>query len=798
MKALHRSSFLHCSTLALILACPSLTLAQNSLPFPEPERPKAQLTMGQSAADYKQVVKEKHLPADAPNIVIIMLDDVGPALSSAFGGPINTPTMERVVDTGVAYNRFHTTAMCSPTRAALLTGRNHHRTGFGQIAEFANDWDGYTGAWPATSASLAKVLGYYGYTSSAFGKWHNTPATDTSAVGPFERWPTGQLVGFDYFYGFLSGETSQWEPALVENTRRLPAQHEREGYHLTEDVTDKAIDWIKTQHTQAPDRPFLVYWAPGAAHGPHHIFKEWADKYDGRFDEGWEALREEMFAKQKEIGWLPQDAVLSDRHPTMASWDDIPQNEREFQTRLMEVFAGFAEHADTQAGRLVDTLEELGIRDNTLILYVWGDNGSSSEGQGGTVSELMAQNGIATNIADHLRVLDEIGGLDQLGGHRTDNMYHAGWAWAGSAPYQGTKLLAGYLGGTRTPLAVSWPAKLPHDKTPRSQFYHVNDIVPTIYDILDITPPTTVDGVTQDPMDGVSMVASLTDAKAPENKHSQYFEVMGSRAYYEDGWMASVFGPRVPWAPGFDPAIFDWSPEKDTWELYNLSTDFSQAKDIAADHPEKLAAMIEGFNRTAEENKAFPIGGGLWSTVFHPEYSPRNPATEFSFTQDVYEVPEFNAPKLGSASTLVSMEVDLQPDSEGVLYALGAYAGGLALWVDDGNLAFEFNTFQVERTRIETTEPLPTGPVKIEVESLRPEGPAMPMDVTIRIEGVEVAKGRAPRTPSLFFTTNDTFDIGRDSFSPVVEDYFERAPFKYNGKIGAVNIKYIPSPPAPQ
>ena len=785
---------LACS-IAAVLAAPPAT-AQQSLPFPDSPRPKAQMTMGESAADYKPVARQRHLAADAPNIVIILLDDTGPALSSSFGGPINTPTMQRVVDSGVTYNRFHTTAMCSPTRAALLTARNHHRTGFGQIAEFANDWDGYTGVWPATSASLPKVLGYYGYATAAFGKWHNTPATDTSAVGPFNRWPTGQIIGFDYFYGFLAGETSQWEPALVENTTRLPPQHERDGYHLTEDMTDKAVKWMKDQRALAPDRPFLVYWAPGAAHGLHHIFKEWADKYEGQFDEGWDRMREEVFARQKEMGWTPQDAILTPRDPTMPGWDDIPLDQRPFQSRLMEVFAGFTEHADTQAGRLLDALDEMGVRDNTLVFYIWGDNGSSSEGQGGTISELMAQNGISSTAEDHLRVLDEIGGLDAIGGHRTDNMYNAGWAWAGSTPFQGTKLVASHLGGTRTPLAVSWPARLPHDTVPRSQFYHVNDIVPTIYDLLQIQAPELVDGVSQDPMDGVSMAVSLTDPKAPENKHDQYFEVMGSRAYYKDGWIASAFGPRIPWKPGFDPAIFEWTPDKDTWELYNLEHDFSQGKNLADSEPERLAAMIEGFNRTAENNKAFPIGGGLWSTVFHPEYSPRNPATEFFYTRDVIEVPEFNAPKLGSASTLVTMDVDLAADSEGVLYALGAYAGGLALWVDDGKLSFEFNTFQIERTRIETTEPLPTGPVSIEVESLRPDGPAMPMDIKIRIDGKQVASGRAPRTPSLFFTTNDTFDIGQDSFSPVAEDYFDRAPFKYNGRIGQVHIKYLPSPKA--
>ncbi|TDR93055.1 arylsulfatase [Enterovirga rhinocerotis] len=750
--------------------------------------------MQASAPDYRQVSRPRRLPADAPNIVVIMLDDTGPALSSAFGGPIKTPTMENVVKYGVAYNRFHTTAMCSPTRASLLTGRNHHRVGFGQIAEFANDWDGYTGAWPATAAALPKVLGHYGYATSAFGKWHNTPATEVSSAGPFNRWPTGQLVGFDYFYGFMAGETSQWEPALVENTTRLPPQHHRKGYHLTEDVTDKAVKWIKNQKALDPDRPFMLYWAPGAAHGPHHIFKEWADKYKGRFDQGWDELRKEIFARQKKIGWIPEDAALTERASSMAAWKDIPEAERAFQTRLMEVFAGFVEHADTQAGRIVDTLSELGIRDNTLIFYVWGDNGSSSEGQNGTISELMAQNGIATKVSDHLRVLKEIGGLDQLGGPKTDNMYHAGWAWAGSTPFQGVKLLASHLGGTRTPLAVSWPARIKADPVPRSQFHHVNDIVPTIYELLQIKPPKLVDGITQDQIDGVSMAKSLNDAKAPDSKTMQYFEVMGSRSLYKDGWMASAFGPRTPWKPGFDPAIFNWTPDQDKWELYNLNEDFSQSRDLAKDNPDKLREMTASFTATARDNKAFPIGGGLWASLFHPEYSPRNPAKEFFYTQDVIELPEFNAPKLGSASTLVRMEVELTPKSQGVLYALGAYSGGISLWIDKGKLSYEANIFQVERTRIETSEPLPQGRVTIEVESIRREGPATPMDVVIRIDGKDVAKGHVPRTPSLYFTTNDTFDIGRDSFSPVADDYFDRAPFQFNGDIGRVHIKYLPSP----
>ncbi|MDY0006400.1 MAG: arylsulfatase [Spongiibacteraceae bacterium] len=774
------------ATAALSLA--SLGSAQESLPFPP--TPSASIA-GPTIAKSKYVPTKpvSHLPADAPNVLIIMLDDVGPALPSVFGGPIHTPTLSRIADTGISYNSFHNTAMCSPTRASTLTGRNHHRVGFGQIAELANDWDGYSGHWPATTASVAKVLGYYGYSTAAFGKWHNTPAEQTTSQGPFERWPTGRLVGFDYFYGFLAGESSQWEPAVVENTVRLPAVH-KEGYHFTEDMTDKAISWLHNHKALSPDKPFLMYWTPGASHGPHHIFKEWADKYKGRFDQGWDELRGEIFAQQKALGWIPEDTELTPRASTMASWDSIPEDERAFQRRLMEVFAGYTEHTDVQAGRLVDTLEELGLRENTLIIYIWGDNGSSSEGQNGSISELLAQNGIATEVKDHIRTLNELGGLDVLGSNKTDNMYHAGWAWAGSTPFQGTKLNASYFGGTRTPLVVSWPKGIKADKTPRSQFHHVNDIVPTIYDIVGITPPKLVDGVTQQPMDGISMAYTFKDAAAKGRKQPQYFEVMADRGIYADGWFASAWGPRVPWMAGIPPTIATWTPEQDTWALYNLASDFSQARDLASQEPKRLEKMKALFDKEAKANKVYPIGGGLWSLIWSPQSAPQNPATEFHYTQDVVGVPEFAAPKVGARSNSVAIDVELTGDSQGVLYALGAFSGGLALWVDDGKLSFEYNLFEIERTLIETTDALPTGKVKIEVETriAQPRGAA---EIILRVNGKQVASGKAPRTAALAFTANDAFDVGMDSYSPVSATYFERAPFKFNGKINKVYIRYL-------
>ncbi len=559
---------------------------------------------------------------------------------------------------------------------------------------------------------------------------------------------------------------------------------------FTEDMAGDAIAWLRRQNALAPQQPFFMYWAPGASHGPHHIFKEWADKYRGRFDQGWDKLREEIFARQKKLGWIPANAKLTPRAATMAAWADIPDSEKPFQSRLMEVFAGYTEHADTQAGRLVDEIERLGLRDNTLIFYVWGDNGSSSEGQNGSISELLAQNGIPTKIADHIKALQGLGGLDALGSPKTDNMYHAGWAWAGSTPFQGTKLNAGHFGGTRTPMAVSWPKTIKADKAIRSQFHHVNDIVPTVYDVLGIQAPTEVDGVTQQPLDGISMRYTFADASATGRKQAQYFEVMGDRGIYSpDGWFAAAWGPRIPWVPGLPPGIKDWSPDKDTWNLYDLGSDFAQARDLAASKPQKLAELRQLFDREAKANLVYPVGGGLWSIIWSPQSAPHNPATEFHYTQDVTGVPEFAGPKVGSRSNLVTVETELEADSSGVLYALGAFSGGVALWVDQGKLHYEYNLFEIERTRLETAA-LPAGKAKIEVQTTiaAPRGAA---DVVIRLNGQQVARGSVPRTAVLAFTANDAFDVGMDSYSPVSEAYYDRKPFRFNGQIGALQIKYL-------
>ena len=500
MVAATKTLLLATSVTCLTLALPGIASTQEILPFPpKPSGSIANRTMQESV--YSPLAEKRRLPADAPNIIIVLIDDTGPAMPSTYGGEINTPTLDHIAKDGISYNRFHTTAMCSPTRAALLTGRNHHRVGNGQITELANDWDGYSGVIPKSSATVAEVLKDYGYATAAFGKWHNTPANQTTAAGPFEYWPAG--YGFEYFYGFLAGEASQYEPYLVRNTTVVQPNHvPGKQYHLSEDLADDAINWLRNQRAFQPDKPFFMYWASGAVHGPHHIMKEWADKYKGKFDDGWDKYRERAFARAKKMGWIPESAQLTPRPASLASWDSIPESEKPFQRRLMEVAAGFTEHVDAQVGRIVDEVDRLGYSDNTLIVYLWGDNGSSAEGQNGTISELLAQNGIPTTISQHLAALNELGGLDALGSPKTDNMYHAGWAWAGSTPYKATKLIASHFGGTRNPMAVRWPAKIKPDATPHPQFHHVNDIVPTIYEVVGITPPKVVNGIPQDPLDG--------------------------------------------------------------------------------------------------------------------------------------------------------------------------------------------------------------------------------------------------------------------------------------------------------
>ncbi|MFV1360690.1 arylsulfatase [Mycolicibacterium fortuitum] len=759
------------------------------LPFPPvPSGSVAGRTLQDSTYSPRKVPRRLH--EDTPNIVIVLIDDAGPGLPSTFGGEVTTSTMDRICGEGVTYNRFHTTAMCSPTRASLLTGRNHHEIGNGQIAELANDWDGYSGKIPRSSATVAEVLKQYGYATSAFGKWHNTPAEETTAAGPFDNWPTG--LGFEYFYGFLAGEASQYEPNLVRNTTIVPPPRTpEEGYHLSEDLADDAIGWLRRHKAFNADKPFLMYWASGCLHGPHHIMKEWADKYAGKFDDGWDAYRQRVFERAKVKGWIPQDSELTERHPQMPAWDDIPEDEKPFQRRLMEVAAGYAEHVDVQVGRLADELDALGYAENTLFLYIWGDNGSSGEGQNGTISELLAQNGIPTTVRQHIDALDELGGLDVLGSPLVDNQYHAGWAWAGSTPYKGMKLMASHLGGTRNPMAVRWPAKVTADPTPRTQFLHCNDVVPTIYQVVGIEPPNTVSGQPQMPLAGVGFAQTLVDRDAEGGKKTQYFEIMGSRGIYHDGWFAGAVGPRLPWIPGLPPGMATWTPDQDAWELYNLDEDWTQTNDLAAQMPEKLAQMRETFAIEAAKNAVLPIGGGLWVPVYHPELRIAPPFTEWEFAGDMIRMPEFCAPGLGNTNNTVTIDLDVPANANGVLYALGSGAGGLTCFMQGGHLCYEYNLFILMKTKIRSADPIAPGKHTITVTTAYAEQRAGgPLNISITVDDTEVASGTVPVSAPLLFTANDCLDIGTCLGSPVSMDYRQKAPFPYEGLIRTVHVKY--------
>ena len=550
-------------------------------------------------------------------------------------------------------------------------------------------------------------------------------------------------------------------------------------------MADKAITWMRRHRSFSPDKPFLMYWAPGAAHGPHHVFKEWADKYKGQFDDGWDALRERTFKRQKELGWIPADTKLTPRADSMPGWESIPENQRAFQRRLMEVFAGFVEHVDVQAGKVIDELDRLGIRDNTLVFYIFGDNGSSAEGQAGSISELLAQNQIPNTVEQQIAAMDTLGGLDALGGPKMDNMYHAGWAWAGSTPFQSTKLIAAHFGGTRNPMAVSWPARIKPDITPRSQFHHVNDIAPTIYDILGIKPPSVVDGFKQDPIDGVSMLYTFNAANAATHKDKQYFDNNGSRGIYHDGWFASTFGPLTPWLT-VSPGLATWDSAKDVWQLYDLKTDFSQANDLAAKEPKRLAEMKELFLDEAKDNKVFPIGAGIWLRL-HPEDRVKTPYTSWVFDTSTTRMPEFTAPGLGRESNLVTIDAEVGANASGVLYALGGASGGLALYMDEGQLVYEYNMMIIERYTARSKDKIAPGRHKIEV-STKVAKPGAPAAVILKVDGIEVATADVKRTVPAAFTASETFDVGIDLGSPVSLDYFERRPFRFDGTITSVNV----------
>jgi arylsulfatase len=532
----------------------------------------------------------------------------------------------------------------------------------------------------------------------------------------------------------------------------------------------------------------MMYWAPGAVHGPHHVAKKWSDKYKGQFDDGWDAYQKRNFERQKAMGWIPEDAVLAPRPEGMPAWEDIPEGEKAFQARLMEVYAGFLEHTDVQIGKLIDELEARDIRDNTIVIYILSDNGASAEGVEGSVAELNSQNGIPTTIAEHMEITEQLGGLNAIGGPKMENMYHAAWAWAGDSPFRYTKLIAADWGGTRTPMVISWPKGIKPDNTPRSQFLHVNDVVPTIYELLNISHPKVVDGHEQDPMDGVSFASTFNDPDAPEVKKTQYFDIMGSRGIYHEGWMASTFGPRKPWVAAV-PDLTQWNPEEDEWELYDTRKDFTLMNNLADENPEKLEELKKLFMQEARENNVFPIGGAMY-TALNPQDFKKSSNTEWTLFEGMTRIPESEAPNVRNGNLRVEIEAEVPSGVNGVVFAMGGYAGGVSLYALNGELYYEYSSLLLKRSKIKVGK-LPKGDVNIAYEMRTPMGRGVPGELKFWINGKEAASGTVERTIPLIFTASETFDVGMDLNSPVADAYFDKAPFKFEGSLKKLHFAYI-------
>ena len=738
-------------------------------------------------------------PDGAPNVLLILIDDAGFGNPSTFGGPIQTPNYTRIAEGGLKYNRFHVTALCSPTRAALLTGRNNHAVGFGSVGEFAGGFPGYSATLPRDCAPLPRILRDNGYSTAAFGKWHLTPDGQQGPAGPFDRWPNGW--GFEYFYGFLAGDSGQWDPCLIENQKIIGTPEEfydeENPYYFPDAMADRTIEWLHGVRGQDARKPFFVYFSTGCSHAPHHVAQSWADKYKGKFDQGWDKLREETFARQKELGVVPQDAELTPRDDAFPAWDDVPQHLKPFYARQMEVYAGFSENADYNAGRVIDAVEELGELDNTVVIWIWGDNGASMEGTvTGSFNEMTMQNGIPLSDEMQLQLTERFGGVGEWGGKLMDPHYAAAWAWAGNAPFKWGKQVGSHLGGTRNPMVVHWPDRVAEKGALRPQFSHVIDVAPTILDIAGIPAPTTVDGVDQEPMHGASFVASLTDAAAPEHRTQQYFETIGNRGMYKDGWWLAMKTPRIPWVvtpEALKPYAPDvWDPDGDPAELYYLPDDFTQAKDLAADQPEKVEELKALFWQEAEKYKVLPLLATL--STFFGIVPPLPDISTIEYRGDVQNVLSGMIPRIYNHSYAISADLVVPPDgAEGVIVAEADHLGGFSLWVDDGKLTHTYSMMGVFLFKQQAEERLPAGEVSVRLEfAADAPKPATGGEVTLFVDDKPVASGRMDHTVPIRFSAYAGMDIGRDNGGVVDRSYDDRKPFPFNGTVKKVTFDVKP------
>jgi arylsulfatase len=765
---------------------------RTSLPIPDPNfGGTIGRTLDTSVADWTINMTPKP-PDGAPNVLLMLIDDAGFGNPSTFGGPVETSAMTRVAEQGLRYNRFHVTAICSPTRAALLTGRNHHTVGFGSIGELPGPFPGYCASVPKDCAPFVRALQGNGYSTAGFGKWHLTPDHVQGAAGPFDRWPNAW--GFDRFWGILGGEAGQYDPLITQDntTIGVPEGEDGKQYYWPDDLTDQAVTWLHAVRAQDQEKPWFVYYSTGCAHAPHQVAVEWSEKYRGKFDQGWDVLREETFERQKALGVIPPDAVLTPRPDDLPAWDSLSDGEKKLYARQMEVYAGYQENADWNIGRLLDAVEEMGELDNTLVIYIFGDNGASMEGTiTGSFNELTMQNGIALTAEQQLSLIEQYGGLDAWGTDAYAPHYAAAWAWAGNAPFQWGKQVASHLGGTRNGMVVAWPRRITDTGGLRSQFTHCIDIGPTILEAAGLPQPEIVDGIEQKAMEGTSFLYSFAEADAAERHTVQYFETVGNRAMYKDGWWAACKLDRIPWdlspptLARFAPGTYD--PERDTWELYYLPDDFSQANDLAAEEPEKLAELKELFWEEAEKHNVLPLLAAF--SVFFGILPPMPTITTQTYYGDVQNVASGMIPRIYGRSYAIEAELVVPEQGvEGVIVAEADEMGGFSLWVDENRLLHHsYSTMGVERYEQVSTEAIPTGHVivRMQFDADRQERSAGG-SVSLYANNEKIGEGRIEKTVAVRFSGYSGMDIGRDNGLVVDRAYADKAPYAFTGTVNKV------------
>jgi arylsulfatase A-like enzyme len=713
----------------------------------------------------------------APNILVVLIDDGGYGQTATFGGLVPTPTLDALAARGLRFTRFHVTALCSPTRAALLTGRNNHAVGMGTITNLSTGAPGYTGSIPRSAAMLPEVLRDRGYSTASIGKWHLIPDPEMTPAGPFDHWPTRQ--GFDYFYGFLGGETDQWHPELVEGTTPVsmtPPPGREDDYTLTEDLAGRARAWILQQKALAPDRPVFMYFAPGAVHAPLQAPKRWVEPFRGRFDIGWDEYRKIVFQRQKALGVIPATAELTPRPAGIPAWDSLRPSEKKVAARLMEVFAGFMAQADHEVGRVLDAFRQAGQIDNTLVIVIAGDNGASLEGGLFGTDNIMEQvNGVQLPpdaLLPH---------LDDLGGPSSNPHYPVGWAWAGNTPFQWGKRFGSHLGGTRDPMVIAWPGRIPSPGGTRDQYTHVTDLFPTILEAAGIEPPRVVNGVEQQPVDGVSFLEALARPSAPERRTRQYFEMHGNKSIYSGGWLAAQRSGLLPWSGSDVVAV------QPAWELYDLTRDYSEAHDVAAAHPEKLAQLQQEFDAEAARNHVFPIDPRFAARA-HESPPPPGGRAFYTFYPGATHVFAAMAPPTRNRTHTITAYVDLPPGgADGVLVADGGLSAGYALYIKDGRPGYTYNYFRREVTTVVASDPLPAGKAVVEVQFVYDGGgEGRGATVTLRVNGTRSGEARLGRTVPRMYSYDETFDVGEDSASPV-GPYV--SPFRFAGSIEKVEVR---------